>query len=94
MNNGRGTHDQDRDPKQSTDEDIDPKELREAAERAWRDRWGVPGGTPEQRERSADRVGGDGTAQPEPEITDDGVERGGRRPSDDDDDVDPDKKKV
>jgi hypothetical protein len=42
----------------------------DAAHQAWKDRQGIPRGTPEQGERSADRVGGSGPAQPEPEIED------------------------
>ena len=44
-----------------TDEDaeVSADELRAAAERAWRNRWGIPGGTPEMDERSADRAGGE-----------------------------------
>ena len=53
-----------------TDKGEDSEERRDAAEQAWRDKQGVPRGTPEQGERSADRVGGDGPAQPEPKIDD------------------------
>ena len=94
MNNGKGIHGQTRDPRLPTDEDVGADELRAAAERAWRNRWGVPGGTPEQGNRSADRVGGDGPAQPEPEIENEDVEREGGRTSDDEDDDLGDKKKV
>jgi hypothetical protein len=86
MHNGTGNHGRTGDPKRQTDEDaeISAEELRAAAERAWRNRWGIPGGTPEQDEHSADRAGGE---------TDD-VEREGGRTSDDGDDDTADKKKV
>jgi hypothetical protein len=88
MNNGTGNNGRSHDSKLPTDEDEDvgADALRAAAERAWRNRWGIPGGTPEQDERSADRAGGE---------TGD-VEREGGRTSDDNDDDDDvaDKKKV
>ena len=85
MTNGTGNHGRSPDPKR-TDEDaeVSADELRAAAERAWQNRWGIPGGTPETDERSADRAGGE---------TDD-VEREGGRTSEDSDDDDADKKKV
>jgi hypothetical protein len=58
-------------PSVPTDKGEDSEERRDAAEQAWRDKQGIPRGTPEQGERSADRVGGGGPAQPEPEIDDD-----------------------
>jgi len=58
-----------------TDKGEDAEDRRDAAERAWKDRAGVPRGTPEEGERSADRVGGGGPAQPEPEIDNEDVER-------------------
>ena len=55
-----------------TDKGEDSEERRDAAEQAWRDKEGIPRGTPEQSdERSADSVGGDGAFQPKPEIEDD-----------------------
>jgi hypothetical protein len=51
----------------------------EDAHQAWKDRQGTPRGTPEQGERSADRVGGDGPPRPEPEIEDADVEPATRR---------------
>ena len=82
MTNGTGNHGRSPDPKR-TDEDaeVSADELRAAAEQ---NRWGIPGGTPETDERSADRTGGE---------TDD-VEREGGRTSEDSDDDDADKKKV
>jgi hypothetical protein len=87
MNNGSGTR-QTGGATQPTEGKKGAEDLREAAERAWRDRWGVPGGTPEQREGSPDRVGGDGAEPPEPEIQDDDVEREGSRKAADADDED------
>jgi ADP-ribose pyrophosphatase YjhB (NUDIX family) len=84
MTNGKGTHGRTRDPRLPTeDEEIGADELRAAAERAWRNRWGIPGGTPEADERSADRAGRE---------TDDVELEGGRTSEDSDDDDD--KKKV
>jgi hypothetical protein len=68
-----------------TDKGEDSEERREAAEQAWRDKQGIPRGTPEQDERSADRVGGGGPAQPEPEIEDDANESTTKRAPDADD---------
>ena len=84
MHNGTGNHGRTGNPKRQTDEDaeISAEELRAAAERAWRNRWGIPGGTPEADERSADRAGGE---------TDDVEREDGRTSEDSDDD---DKKKV
>lgn len=85
MNNGSGTRGQGQGSKQ-TDGEKGAEDLREAAEREWRNRWGVPSGTPEQGEKSADRVGGNGAEPPEPEIEDDDVEReGGRQAANTDD---------
>ena len=55
----------------------DSEERRQAAEQTWKDRQGVPRGTPEQGGKSADRIGGDGLWQPIPEVEDDDVEREG-----------------
>ena len=86
MNNGSGTGGQGQGSKRPTEGDTGEDDRRQAAEKEWRDRWGVPSGTPEQGEKSADRVGGSGAEPPEPEIEDDDVEReGGRQAAGDDD---------
>ena len=72
-------------PSVPTDKGEDSEERRDAAEQAWRDKQGIARGTPEQGERSADRVGG-GPAQPEPEIEDDSNESTTKRAPDADDD--------
>jgi hypothetical protein len=57
MNNGQGNgHGQNLDPKPPSDDDVGIEDLREAAERAWRNRWGIPGGKPDytSRERKSD----------------------------------------
>jgi hypothetical protein len=70
-------------PAVPTDKGEDSEERRDAAEQAWRDKQGIPRGTPEQgEERSADSVGGDGAFQPKPEIDDDQADK--RRASTDD----------
>jgi|KBSMisStandDraft_5_1062788.scaffolds.fasta_scaffold450817_2 hypothetical protein len=70
MENEKGGQKPGQMPDQPTDKGEDAEERREAAERAWKDRAGVPRGTPEQGKQSADRVGGTGTTQPEPEVED------------------------
>jgi hypothetical protein len=76
-------------PSVPTDKGEDSEERRDAAEQAWRDKQGIPRGTPEQGERSADRVGGGGPAQPEPEIEDDSNRSTTKRvPGADDDQAD------
>jgi hypothetical protein len=70
MDNRKGTQDPGQTANHPTDKGEDSEDRREAAERAWKDRAGVPRGTPEQGDRSADRVGGSGTTAPEPEIED------------------------
>jgi len=65
-----------------TDQGEDSEERRNAADQAWRDKQGIPRGTPEQGDRSADRVGGGGTVQPEPEIEDDSNESTTKRAPD------------
>lgn len=74
---------------QPTDQGEDSEERREAAEKAWNDRAGVPRGTPEQGEETPDQVGGGKTAQPGRE-TDEPVEPGQKRAPevDDVDDID------
>ena len=57
-----------------TDKGEDAEDRQQAADRAWKDRQGVPRGTPEQGQRSADRVGGTGTNPSEPEIDDEANE--------------------
>jgi hypothetical protein len=86
MNNGTGNNGRSHNAKLPTDddEDVGADALRAAAERAWRNRWGIPGGATEPDERSANRGGG--------EIDD--VEREGGRTSDDDDNDVASKKKV
>ena len=64
-----------------TDQGEDSQQRRDAAEQAWRDKQGIPRGTPEQGERSANRVGG-GPSQPEPEIEDDANESTTKRAPD------------
>ena len=76
---------------QPTDKGEDSEDRRQAAEQAWKDRAGIPRGTPEQGGKSADRVGGSGSSPPEPEIEDD-VEREGGRAFEQDEDAD--QKKV
>ena len=65
-----------------------------AAQQAWKDRQGIPRGTPEEGERSADRVGGSGPAQPQPEIEDEENESSGQRPETDDVGQDPDRRRA
>jgi len=80
MNNPNDTGKQGQSGTQPTDQGEDSAERRRAAEQAWKDRQGVPRGTPEQGGKSADRVGGGGLPEPTPEITeDDDVEREGGR---------------
>lgn len=64
---------------QQTDKGEDAEDRQGRAEQAWKDRQGIPHGTPEQGGRSADQVGGTGPAQPEPELDDEDVERRGGR---------------
>lgn len=75
-------------PAVPTDKGEDSEERRDAAEQAWRDKQGIPRGTPEQGERSADRVGGGGPSQPEPEIEDDDQADKRRASTDDETDED------
>jgi hypothetical protein len=77
---------------QPTDKGEDSEERRQAAEQAWKDRERIPRGTPEQGGKTADRVGGSGPSQPEPEIENDDVEREGGRAFETDENVD--QKKV
>lgn len=58
-----------------SDKDEGADDRRDSAERTWQDRAGIPRGTPEQGQRSADRVGGSGSNQPEPEVQDEDVGR-------------------
>ena len=74
MENPKDIKNPGRSPSVPTDQGEDSQERIDAAHQAWKDRQGIPRGTPEEGERSADRVGGSGTAQPEPEIEDDEIE--------------------
>ena len=74
MNNPKNNQGPGQTPTVPTDKGEDSEERREAAEQAWRDKQGIPRGTPEQGERSADRVGG-GPSRPEPEIDDQAEKR-------------------
>jgi hypothetical protein len=88
--NDTGTQGQGR--AEPTDKGEDSEDRRQAAEQAWKDRERIPRGTPEQGGKTADRVGGSGTEQPEPEIENDDVEREGGRAFENDEDVE--RKKV
>ena len=78
---------QNKDEKLPTDKGEDAADRQDAAKRSWEDRQGIPRGTPEQGGKSADQVGGDGSAQPKREIGNDDVERDrSRRSADDDED--------
>jgi hypothetical protein len=79
MNNEKGIGNEGQNQAQPTDQGEDSEERRQAAEQAWKDRAGIPRGTPEQGGKSADRVGGSGQSQSEPEIENDDVEREGGR---------------
>jgi hypothetical protein len=92
MNNEKGTGQQGQNQAQPTDKGEDSDDRRQAAQQAWNDRAGIPRGTPEQGGKSADRVGGEGPSQAEPEIKDDDVEREGGSTLEDDEDID--EKKV
>jgi hypothetical protein len=61
MNNEKGGQNQGQNQNRPTDKGEDAEDRREAAERVWKDRAGVPRGTPEQGRPSPDRVGGTGT---------------------------------
>jgi hypothetical protein len=73
---------------QQTDKGEDAEDLRRA-QQAWKDRQGIPRGTPEQGGRSADQVGGTGTARPEPELDDEDVAPEGGRKATPDETKDP-----
>jgi hypothetical protein len=76
MNNPNDTGKQGQSGTQPTDQGEDSEERRQAAEQSWKDRQGIPRGTPEQGGKSADRVGGTGPTTETPEIDDlDDVER-------------------
>ena len=78
---------QNEDEKLPTDKGEDAEDRQDAAKRSWEDCRGIPRGTPEQGGKSADQVGGDGSAQPNREIGNDDVERDrSRRSADDDED--------
>jgi hypothetical protein len=68
-------------PTEPTDQGEDSEQRRDTAQQVWRDRSGVPGGTPEEGGRSA----GSGS-----EIEDDAIEPGQKRAPevDDVDDID------
>jgi hypothetical protein len=87
-NNEKGAGNQGHNQAQPTDKGEDSEDRRQAAEQAWKDRAGIPRGTPEQGGKSADQVGGSGQSQSEPEIQNDDVEREGGRTSEDDEDID------
>ena len=76
MNNPNDPGNQGQKQAQPTDKGEDSEERRKTAEQAWKDRQGIPRGTPEQGGKSADRVGGTGLSPEKPEIDDlDDVER-------------------
>jgi hypothetical protein len=68
MENRKDIKDSGQNPSTPTDKGEDSEERRSAAEQAWRDKQGIPRGTPEQGERSA-----------EPEIEDETNESGAKR---------------
>lgn len=47
MSNEKGARGQNGQSKSPAEDDLDIDDLREAAERAWRDRWSAPGGEPD-----------------------------------------------
>jgi hypothetical protein len=85
MNNEKGIGNQGQNQAQPTDKGEDSPDRLQAAEQAWKDREGIPRGTPEQGGKSADRVGGSGQPPSEPEIENDDVEREGGTLEDDED---------
>jgi len=68
MDNQQGSQNPGQQQNPPTDKGEDAEDRRQAAEQAWNDRAGVPRGTPEQGEKKADRVGGTGTEETEPEV--------------------------
>ena len=84
--NEKGTQGQTEDPKRPTDKGEDAQDRQDTAKKAWEDRQGIPRGTPEQGGKSADQVGGTGSAQPKPEVGNDDVERDRSRRFEDNDD--------